>query len=199
MSIGIVGAGAVGSAIASALARAGIEAKILNRRGPGAMGPLMAGLAPHVTPGTREEVLGADLVFVAVPWGRIAEALDGVGDWGGRIVVDCNNALEGPSFKPVELGGLTSSEAFAQFVPGARVVKAFNHMLPHLLAGDPRAEGGRRVAFMAGDDQGAKAVLGDIIDRIGFHRIDLGGLREGGTLIGFPGGPLPALNFVVFD
>lgn len=198
MSIGIVGAGAVGSAIASVLARAGIEGKILNRRGPAAMGPLAASLAPYVTLGTRDEVLGANLVFVAVPWGRLGEALAGT-DWTGRIVVDCTNALEGPSFKPVELNGRNSSEAFADFVPGARVVKAFNHLLPHLLAGDPRAEGGRRVLFMAGDDAAAKAVLGDLIDRVGFHRIDLGGLREGGRLLEFPGGPLPALNFVVFD
>lgn len=163
------------------------------------MGPLAASLAPHVTVGTRDEVLASDLVFVAVPWGRLTEAIGGTGDWGGRIVVDCNNALEGPSFKLVELNGKTSSEAFADFVPGARVVKAFNHMLPHLLAGDPRAEGGRRVAFMAGDDAEAKGVVGDIIDRIGFYRIDLGGLRDGGRMISFPGGPLPALNMVVFD
>ena len=162
------------------------------------MGPLAVSLMPHVTVGTREEVLGADLVFVAVPWGRIEDALAGV-DWTGRIVVDCTNALEGPSFKRVDLGGKTSSEAFAQFVPGARVVKALNHILPHLLAGDPRAEGGRRVLYMAGDDAAAKAELGNIIDRIGFYRIDLGGLREGGKLIEFPGGPLPALNMVVFD
>jgi predicted dinucleotide-binding enzyme len=198
MSIGIVGAGAVGSAIAAVLARAGIAAKIVNRRGAAAMGPLAALLAPHVTAGTREEVLGADLVFVAVPWTRLGEALGGV-DWTGRIVVDCTNALEGPSFRPVELGGKTSSEAFAEFVPGARVVKTINHLLPHLLAGDPRAEGGRRVLFMAGDDGAAKAEVGAIIDRIGFYRVDLGGLREGGRMIEFPGGPLPALNFVVFD
>ncbi|HZY69030.1 MAG TPA: NAD(P)-binding domain-containing protein [Devosia sp.] len=198
MSIGIVGAGAVGSAIGSALARAGIDAKILNRRGPAALGPLSALLAPHVTAGTREEVLGADIVFVAVPWTRLGEALGGV-DWTGRIVVDCTNALEGPSFKPVDLGGLSSSEAFASFVPGARVVKTINHLLPHLLAGDPRAEGGRRVLFMAGDDAAAKAKVASIIDRIGFYRVDLGGLREGGRLIEFPGGPLPALDFVVFD
>ncbi|MEO7221027.1 MAG: NAD(P)-binding domain-containing protein [Devosia sp.] len=198
MSIGIVGAGAVGSAIGSVLARAGIEAKILNRRGPQAMGPLASMLAPHVTAGTRDEVLGANLVFVAVPWTRLGEALDGV-DWTGRIVVDCTNALEGPSFRPVALNGRTSSEAFAQFVPGARVIKAFNHLLPHLLAGDPRAEGGRRVLFMAGDDADAKAELGGIIDRIGFYRIDLGGLREGGRMIEFPGGQFPALNLVVFD
>lgn len=198
MRIGILGAGAVGSAIATVLARAGIEAKIVNRRGPAVLGPLAASLGPQVTVGTREEVLGADIVFVAVPWGRIAEAVAG-GDWQGRIVVDCTNALEGPSFKPVDLGGRTSSEVFAEWVPGARVVKAFNHMLPHLVAGDPRAEGGRRVLFMAGDDAAAKAELGALIDRTGFYRIDLGGLREGGRMIEFPGGPLPALNLVVFD
>lgn len=198
MRIGIVGAGAVGSAIASVLARAEIAAKIINRRGPASLGPLAASLAPHVAMGSRDEVLGADLVFVAVPWGRLDDALGGV-DFSGRIVVDCTNALEGPSFRQVELHGRTSSEVFAEHVPGARVVKAFNHLLPHLLAGDPRAEGGRRVLFIAGDDQEAKAALGGIIDRIGFHRIDLGSLREGGRLMEFPGGPLPALNFVVFD
>ena len=199
MTIGIVGAGAIGSAVAAVLARAGIEARIVNRRGPGALAVLLAGVSPQVSAGTRDEVLGADIVFVATPWGRLSEAIGGVADWGGRIVVDCNNALEGPSFRPVELNGRTSSEEFADMVPGARVVKAFNHMLPHLLAGDPRAEGGRRVLFMAGDDAEAKAELGTIIDAIGFHRIDLGGLREGGRLIEFPGGPLPSLNFVVFD
>jgi predicted dinucleotide-binding enzyme len=156
-------------------------------------------VSPHVTAGSREEVLAADIVFVAVPWPRLEEAIGGVGDWGGRIVVDCNNALEGPSFRPVPLNGRTSSEVFADMMPGARVVKAFNHVLPHLLAGDPRAEGGRRVLFMAGDDADAKAELGAIIDRIGFYRIDLGGLREGGRMIEFPGGPFPALNLVVFD
>ncbi len=198
MSIGIVGAGAVGSAIASVLARAGIRAKILNRRGPSMLGPLAASFAPYVTIGTRDEVLGADIVFVAVPWGRLGDALGGAA-WSGRIVVDCNNALEGPSFRPVELNGRTSSEAFADFVPGARVVKALNHLLPHLLAGDPRAEGGRRVLFMAGDDAAAKAEIGAIIDETGFHRIDLGGLRDGGRLMQFPDGPLVALNFVIFD
>jgi predicted dinucleotide-binding enzyme len=167
--------------------------------GAGAVGPLAASLAPHITIGTRDEVLDADMVIVAIPWTRLAEALGGR-DWSGRIVIDCTNALEGPSFKRVDLGGRSSSEAFAaDFVPGARVVKAFNHILPHNLAGDPRSEGGRRVLYMAGDDAEAKAQLAAIIDRTGFYRIDLGGLREGGLMIEFPGGPLPALNMVVFD
>lgn len=199
MTIGIVGAGSIGSAIAAVLARAGLPAQIVNRRGPQAMGPLLAGLAPTVTPGSLSEVLGADIVFVAVPWGQLGNVLGGLTEWGGRIVVDCNNALEGPSFRGIKLGGRTSSEVFADMVPGARVVKGFNHMLPHLLAGDPSAEGGRRVLFLAGDDADAKAEVGTIIDAIGCYRVDLGGLRDGGRLFQFPDGPLPGLNFVVFE
>ena len=92
MTIGIVGAGSVGSAIGTVLARAGIEAKILNRRGPAAMGPLAALLAPHVTAGSREEVLGADIVFVAVPWTRLGEALGGV-DWHVPVAVSSITAV----------------------------------------------------------------------------------------------------------
>src|SRR5690348_2932093 len=74
MTIGIVGAGALGSAIASVLARSGIDATIVNRRGPKALEPLAASLSPHVRVAPRAEVLKADIVFVAVPWGRLEEA-----------------------------------------------------------------------------------------------------------------------------
>ncbi|HWA17507.1 MAG TPA: NADPH-dependent F420 reductase [Devosia sp.] len=197
MSIGIVGAGSVGSGIATLLARAGIAATIVNRRGPAALGPLVASLAPHIVQASREDVLASDIVFLAVPWGRLGEALSSVDDWDGRVLVDATNPLD--NFRPVDLGGLTSSEAVAKLAPGARVVKAFNHLLPHVLAGDPGAEGGRRVLFYAGDDADAKGAVADIITRTGFYGVDLGSLREGGRLLEYPGGPLPAHNFVCFD
>jgi len=84
-------------------------------------------------------------------------------------------------------------------VTGARVIKAFNHLLPPLLVADPRREGGRRVLFYSGDDAGAKAEFGALIDRLGFFGIDLGALEIGARLVQFPGGPLPALNLVKFD
>lgn len=83
-------------------------------------------------------------------------------------------------------------------VPGARVVKAFNHLQPQLLSGNPASEGGQRLLFYAGDDAGAKAEIGALIDRLGFAGIDLGSLAVGGRLVQFPGGPLPALNLVKF-
>nr|WP_233560246.1 NAD(P)-binding domain-containing protein [Oleomonas cavernae] len=136
--------------------------------------------------GTREAAAGADIVLVAVNWGKLPAALAGLPAWGGRIVIDANNPIEAPLFKPVDLNGRASSEVFADLVPGARVVKAFNHLQPHLVAGDPQAEGGRRVLFYAGDDARAKAEVGALIERLGFAGIDLGILAVGARLAQFP-------------
>ncbi len=114
-------------------------------------------------------------------------------------MVDANNPIEAPLFKPAELHGRLSSEVFAELVPGAKVVKAFNHLQPHLIAGDPRAEGGNRVLFYSGDDPQAKREVGALIERLGFAGIDLGTLAVGGKLVQFPGGPLPSLNLVRFN
>lgn len=197
-TIGIIGAGNIGRAIAQALAGKGIAVTLSNSRGPDSLAASVAELSPHVTAGTREEAAAKDIVFVAVNWSKLPGALAGLPPFGGRIVVDANNPVEAPLFKPAELGGRASSEVFADLVPGARVVKAFNHLLPQLLTADPTSEGGRRVLFYSGDDAGAKAAVGTLIERLGFFGIDLGSLAVGGRLVQFPGGPLPALNLVKF-
>ncbi|KQO59252.1 NAD(P)-binding domain-containing protein [Methylobacterium sp. SD274] len=197
-SIGIIGAGQIGRAIASALARHGIPAILANSRGPDSLAEAIASLGPTITPGTREDAAARDMIIVAVNWSKLPAALGGLPDFGGRIVVDANNPIEAPSFEPVDLGGVSSSEIVATLVPGARVVKAFNHLRPPLLAGDPASEGGRRVLFYSGDDAEAKATVRTLIDRLGFFGIDLGSLADGGRLAQFPGGPLPALNLVRF-
>lgn len=198
MTIGIIGAGAIGSSIARILARAGIPAIIANRSGPESLAALTTELGPMVTAGTREQAAAANIVFVAVTWSKLPAALGGLPHWGGRILVDANNPIEAPLFKPAELHGRTSSEIVADLAPGARVVKGFNHLTPPVLTGDPRAEGGRRVLFYAGDDGPAKAEVGALIERLGYAGIDLGTLAIGGRLTQFPGGPLPALNLVKF-
>lgn len=137
-------------------------------------------------------------MLVAVNWSKLPKALASLPDFGGRIVIDANNPIEAPLFKPAELNGRLSTGIFADLVPGARVVKAFNHLQPHLLSGDPKAEGGSRVLFYSGDDARAKAEVGALISRLGFTGIDLGPVSVGGKLVQFPGGPLPALNLVKF-
>lgn len=198
-SIGIIGAGNIGRAIASALARNGIAATLANSRGPDSLKEVVAAIGPAITAGTREQAAAQDIVIVAVNWSKLAGALHGLPDFGNRIVVDANNPIEAPLFRPADLGGRASSEVFADLVPGARVVKAFNHLAPALLSGDPAREGGRRVLFLSGDDTKAKAEIGALMDRLGFFGIDLGSLATGARLVQFPGGPLPTLNLVRFE
>ncbi len=196
MTIGIIGSGAIGAAIARTLARAGIEATIANSRGPDSLKELVRELGPSIRAATREQAASADIVVVAVNWSKLPAALAGLPDWSGRIVIDANNPIEAPLFKPADLQGRVSSEVFAELVPGARIVKAFNHLRAEVLAGDPRADGGRRVLFYSGNDTAAKAEVAALIDRIGFTGIDLGSLAVGGKLAQFPGGPLPNQNLV---
>lgn len=144
-------------------------------------------------------IIGAGaIVFLAVNWSSIPDAVGQLGPWHGRIVIDANNAVEAAPFRAVELHGRASSAVLAELLPGARVVKAFNHLAASMLASDPQAEGGRRALFYAGDDADAKTVVGDLIQQLGFAGIDLGTLDGGGRLAQFPGGPLPLLNLVRF-
>lgn len=148
MGIGIIGAGRIGLAIAGILARIGEDVVIANRRGPQSLQPLVDELGPRVAAGSVADAARQDIVFVAVNWSKVPAALQDLPDWGGRIVVDTNNPIEAPLFQPFDLGGRISTEVFSDYVPGARVVKAFNHLPPELLARDPQAEGGRRVLFL---------------------------------------------------
>ena len=196
MTIGIIGSGAIGTAFAQTLSRAGVEATVSNSRGPESLKDLVRELGPSIKAGSREEAARADIVFVAVNWTKLPAAMAGLPDWKGRIVIDANNPIEAPLFKPADLGGRVSSAVFANLVPGARVVKAFNHLRAQLLAADPGSDGGQRVLFFSGDDTAAKAEIAALIERLGFAGIDLGSLEVGGKLAQFPGGPLPNQNLV---
>src|SRR5258708_12820742 len=128
MTIGIIGSGAIGTAFARTLARAGIEATISNSRGPETLQELVREFGPSIKAGTRDEAARADIVLIAVNWTKLPAALAGLPDWNGRIVVDANNPIEPPLFKPFDLKGPVSVEVVADLVPGARVVKTFNHL-----------------------------------------------------------------------
>lgn len=195
-TIGILGTGGIGQAFAGHVARAGYDVILSNRRGPESLAETVRQLGARARAGTRQEAARADVVFLAVRWAQLAEALSDLPPWNGRIVIDATNAVLEPGFRAADLDGRTSSEVVAAHVPGARVVKAANTLLRAVLAADPRDRGGNRVLFMSGDDAPAKAEVGAILEKAGFAAIDLGGLGTGGRLQQFPGGPLPTLNLI---
>lgn len=198
MSIGIIGAGAIGTAIARKLAKAGIQASIANSRGPETLQDLVRELGPQITATTAAKASQADIVFLAVNWERVENALETLGPWSGRILVDANNAVQVPSYQPVDLGGRASTQVVAEWAPGARVVKAFNHLIAHNLEADPKTDGGRRAMFVAGEDADAKKTIADLAGKLGYTAIDLGGIEQS-RLVQFPGGPLAIINLVQLD
>lgn len=198
-SIGIIGAGQIGAAIARQLARHGIEATISNSRGPHSLGELVTQLGPSITAGTREDAAAKDIVFVAVPWTRLTEALSGLPDFGGRIVVDTNNPLQKQPLPPIDICGRASTAVVAEMAPGARVVKAFNHHAFWNLAAEPAKEGGQRILFYASDDAWAKAQIAALIERLGFFGVDTGNIETGSRLFQPPGGPLAGHNLVKME
>jgi 8-hydroxy-5-deazaflavin:NADPH oxidoreductase len=210
MSIGIIGAGALGSNLARAFARGGIRATISNNHGPQSLGGLVKDLGTAITPGTTQDSARADIVFLAIRWADLKGVLGGLRDWNGRVVVDCTNPVEWIDrsssdandphkplatfgLKAVDLGGFHSSAVVRGLVPGARLVKAFNHLGANAL-GQPPGDGGRFAAFYSGDDVDAKSMVRLVIEASGFFPIDLGALDVGGPLTSPPAGPLAGLS-----
>jgi 8-hydroxy-5-deazaflavin:NADPH oxidoreductase len=188
-SVGIIGAGRIGKAMAQIASRAGRSVVIANRKGPQSLAPVVRELGDRVSAGTVPMSAAADIVVLAVMWPDVPRAVEGL-EWEGRIVIDPTN-----DFDPGDLNGRTSSEVVADLVAPARVVKTANILGAQLLASDPHDAGGRRVMFLSGDDADAKSAVRALLDEAGFFVVDLGGLREGGGMHQF-GGPLAGQNLI---
>jgi hypothetical protein len=188
-SVGIIGAGRIGKAIAQIAIRTGRSVAISNSRGPASLASLVEQLGDGATAATAADAAAADIVVVAVMWADVPSAVDGL-DWDGRIVIDPTN-----DFDPSDLDGRTSSEVVADLVAPARVVKIANTLGAAVLASDPSHGDGQRVLFLSGDDPDAKSVGGGLFADAGFFVVDLGGLREGGQLQQV-GGPLAGLDLI---
>jgi predicted dinucleotide-binding enzyme len=195
MKIGVIGAGNIGKAFAKQAAKAGYEVIISNSRGADSLTATAKILGNNVIAGTTQQAAEADVIFLGLQWQHLNKAVSNVSSWKGKIVIDPTNPIL-PGFQIAELGGKTSSEVVASWIPGASVVKAFNTYTPEVLGSDPKQAGGTRIIFYSGNDDASKKVVAGIIHKIGFAGIDLGRLDEGGKLQQFPGGPLPAVNLI---
>ena len=187
--VGIIGAGRLGQAMARTALRAGRHVVVSNSRGPESLGSVLSELGDGASAGTVSQASAAGIVVLAVPSPRVPDAVEGL-EWNGQIVIDATN-----DFDPGDLNGRTSSELTADLVAPARVVKTANTLTAAVLASDPHEVGGRRVIFLSGDDEDAKAEVIALFQDAGFFAMDLGGLTRGGEMQQV-GGPLAGVNLV---
>lgn len=193
-TIGIIGAGSIGTTLAKHLTEAGYEVVISNSRGADSLKEKIKQIGGNIIAGSVQEAAKADVVFLAVRWEHVQEVLSAI-SLEGKILIDVTNANL-PEFVLAESGSKTSSEVVAQWARGAKVVKAFNTLYAQVLAENPKVGDGNRVIFYSGNNDDAKDVVSGIINRIGFAGVDLGSLNEGGKLQRFPGGSLSTLNLI---
>jgi predicted dinucleotide-binding enzyme len=154
MTVGIIGAGSIGSTVARLAIAAGHDVVIANSRGPDTLKDLVVELGPKARAGTPAQAIAqGDLVVLAIPF-RDRDSLFKSGvDFGGKIVVDAMNPFT-PDFKVMDLGGRGSD---------AR----------------PKGSPERIVLPLAGDDAAAKRAVASFIDSVGYDPLDIGSLVDG--------------------
>jgi predicted dinucleotide-binding enzyme len=157
MSYAIIGFGKIGQALAKAFARKGINVAVAATRSPDSLAADAAAIGPTIIPKTLTDAVSADIIFLAVRFESHLDVAKALPTWKGKTVIDVTNAY---GVSPEELGGEPSSKAVARAFTGARLVKGFNHLGSNVLEQDPTVQGGRRVVFLASDDDAAAEEIG---------------------------------------
>jgi 8-hydroxy-5-deazaflavin:NADPH oxidoreductase len=181
-TIGLIGAGHIGSQVARLAVANGYNVVISNSRGPETLSELVAELGPRARAATVDEAARAgDIVVVTIPLKSYRTVP--VEPLAGKIVIDTNNYYPERDGHIPELDNesTTTSELLQKHLPGSKVVKAFNHIYAAELTshGQPAGTKNRRALVIAGDDPGAKATVTHLLDQFGFDTVDAGPLSEG--------------------
>jgi predicted dinucleotide-binding enzyme len=180
-TVGIIGAGHIGSAVAEALIGLGHDVVIANSRGPETLAELVAKLGPRARAATATEAAEAgDFAVVTVPL-RAYEDIP-VEPLAGKIVLDTNNYYweRDGHIEALDEGEATTSGLLQAHLPTSKVAKAFNHIMAAqiLTDGTPAGTSDRRALATSSDHPEAAALVAELYDQIGFDTVDVSPLSE---------------------
>lgn len=181
-TIGLIGAGHIGSQVARLAIARGYDVVVSNSRGPETLAALIAELGPRACAGTPVEAAQAgEIVVVTIPLKNYRSVP--VAPLVGKIVIDTNNYYPQRDGQIAELDNesTTTAELLQTHLPRSRVVKAFNHIYAAQLTTDGKPAGtpNRRALAIAGNDADAKKTVTTLLDAFGFDAVDAGPLSEG--------------------
>ena len=180
-TIGLIGAGHIGSQVARLAVANGYDVVISNSRGPESLKDLVAELGPRARAGTvLDAATAGDIAVVTIPLKAIGTVP--VEPLAGKVVIDTNNYYPQRDGHIPELDNesTTTSELLQAHLPASKVVKAFNHIYAAQLTtdGTPAGTPNRRALVIAGDDPEAKKTVTHLLDQFGFDTVDAGPLKE---------------------
>ncbi len=180
-TVGIIGAGHIGSALAKGFAKNGYDVVIANSRGPETLADLVAEIGDKARAATAQDAAQAgDIVVVTVPL-KAYRAIP-VEPLAGKIVLDTNNYYFERDGRIAELDEkkTTTSQMLQEHLPQSHVVKAFNHIMAAdiLTDGSPAGTGDRRALATASDSDEAVALVTRVYDEFGFDTVNIGPLSE---------------------
>ncbi|MGZ4446818.1 MAG: NADPH-dependent F420 reductase [Nocardioides sp.] len=181
-TIGLIGAGNIGSTVARLAVNAGHDVVLSNSRGPETLADLVAELGDHARAATAAEAAAAgDVVVVTIPLKSYRDVP--VEPLRGKVVIDTNNYYPQRDGEIAELEdeSTTTAELLQAHLPESHVVKTFNNIyFEHLRSlARPAGSPDRSALAIAGDDEGAKKTVTDLLDDLGYDTVDAGPLAEG--------------------
>jgi NADPH-dependent F420 reductase len=176
MKVAIIGTGNVGSALGGTFARAGHDVTLAARDGEKARAiAAQVGASAAQTPG--DAIHDAEVVILAVPFTALREVAQDVRDaTAGKVVVDVTNPLTADYSGLANEGGSSAAEQLAEWLPQAKVVKAFNTLFGSVQA-NPTAQGQPADVLIAADDETATAAVSELASSSGFRPVVAGPLN----------------------
>src|SRR4051812_22192323 len=189
MKIGIVGAGRIGGNLASLWAKQRHSVMLSYSREPENLEQRASAIGALASAGSvREAAEFGEVVLFSVPWTRVEEVLDEIGEEAldGKVLIDTTNQF-GPDGVEELPDGKTAAQVNAERMPsGVKYVKAFNTLTAGFQGAAAGRSGDERAAmFFCGDDDEAKETGKKLIRAIGFAQVDAGGAGGAGGV----GGP----------
>jgi predicted dinucleotide-binding enzyme len=180
MKIGVIGTGDIGGALARHWAAAGHQL-IISSRHPEQLAGLAKELGPNVKTGTpREAAAFGEVILVSVPYGATPQVgRDLAVELKGKVVLDTGNPY------PSRDGDMAVRDrkrgtgvASAEYLPGTRLVRAFNAINADPLAREAFRKPERIGIPLASDDAGAMKTASQLVSDAGFDPVAVGGLAR---------------------
>ncbi len=180
-TIGIIGAGFIGSQIARKAIANGYDVVISNSRGPETLTDLVAELGPKARAATAAAAAAAaDIAVVTVPFKAFADIP--VEPLAGKIVIDTNNYYweRDGHVAALDNGTATVTGMLQEHLPTSKVAKGFNHIQSQDITEDSHsaASPARRALATASDHDDAAAFVTKLYDEFGFDTVNIGPLSE---------------------